>query len=104
MSVVGQQMKKMVGTAGKLFTALAEVGSSLPIFFLFAFSISRKGRRGSTLNEQTQLTGVNIEVISQGSSEINISCVVEASSADKAILSVHDRLILPFQTEQAQNN
>lgn len=38
---------------------------------------------------------VNIEVISQGASEINISCVIEASCAERAMRSIHDNLILP---------
>jgi len=63
-SLVGQQMKSLVGIAGKFFSALA-------------------------------VANVNIEVISQGASEINISCVVEGSAADKAIVSIHDSLILP---------
>lgn len=61
-SLVGQQMKSMVGVAGQLFSALAAAN-------------------------------VNIEVISQGASEINISCVIEASCADRAIKSIHERLI-----------
>jgi len=64
-SLVGQQMKSVVGMSGKMFTALASAN-------------------------------VNIEVISQGASEINISCVIESSCAERAIRSIHDQLILPF--------
>ncbi|KAI5778606.1 Aspartate/glutamate/uridylate kinase [Geopyxis carbonaria] len=38
--------------------------------------------------------GVNIEMISQGSSEINISCVVKESDALKAMTILHTRLFL----------
>lgn len=37
--------------------------------------------------------GVNIEMISQGSSEINISCVISASQVLKAIRTLHERLL-----------
>lgn len=33
--------------------------------------------------------GVNIEMISQGASEINISCVIAAKDADKALHLIH---------------
>jgi aspartate kinase len=38
--------------------------------------------------------GVNIEMISQGASEINISCVIEADDVLKAVGVVHDECIL----------
>ncbi|KAJ1566348.1 Aspartokinase [Cladochytrium tenue] len=37
---------------------------------------------------------VNIEMISQGASEINISCVVEASKAEVALRAIHDACVL----------
>lgn len=39
---------------------------------------------------------VNIEMISQGASEINISCVIDGQCVDKALIAVHDRLVLPL--------
>ncbi len=36
--------------------------------------------------------GVNIEIISQGASEINISCAVQDLQSDKALLAVHQML------------
>ncbi|KAL7752906.1 hypothetical protein RI367_001909 [Sorochytrium milnesiophthora] len=39
--------------------------------------------------------GINIEMISQGASEINISCVIGEHCCDTALRSVHDRLQLP---------
>lgn len=63
LSLVGRQMKNMVGIAGKMFSVLAK-------------------------------EGVNIEMISQGASEINISCVILEQDAEKAIQSVHDHCVL----------
>jgi aspartate kinase len=37
---------------------------------------------------------VNIEMISQGASEINISCVIEEAQAEKALRIVHDEIVL----------
>ncbi|RIA86416.1 Aspartate/glutamate/uridylate kinase [Glomus cerebriforme] len=68
LSLVGKQMKNMVGIAGKMFTTLAEAN-------------------------------VNIEMISQGASEINISCVIDEFNADKALNVIHEHL-LPIFTYQ----
>ena len=37
--------------------------------------------------------GINIEAISQGSSEINISCVINDQQSDKALRAVHEMLV-----------
>ncbi|KAI9184149.1 Aspartokinase [Blastocladiella emersonii ATCC 22665] len=37
--------------------------------------------------------GVNIEMISQGASEINISCVIAQDASERALRAVHDRLV-----------
>ena len=58
LSLVGRQMRNMVGIAGRMFTTLAQ-------------------------------GNVNIEMISQGASEINISCVIEARDAVKALNLIH---------------
>lgn len=60
-SLVGRQLRSMVGISGRFF---------------------------STLGEQ----GVNIEMISQGASEINISCVIEEREANRALNVVHTNL------------
>ncbi|ORX48022.1 aspartate kinase [Hesseltinella vesiculosa] len=62
LSLVGKQMKNMVGIAGMMFTTLASAG-------------------------------VNIEMISQGASEINISCVIEEACAVTAMNVIHDQLL-----------
>ncbi|KAG8989350.1 Aspartokinase [Tulasnella sp. JGI-2019a] len=58
LSLVGKQMKHMVGIAGRMFSTLAE-------------------------------GNVNIEMISQGASEINISCVIEGRDSTKALNIIH---------------
>ena len=63
LSLVGKQMKNMVGISGRMFSTLAK-------------------------------NGVNIEMISQGASEINISCVILESDSKRALQSVHDVCVL----------
>jgi aspartate kinase len=58
LSLVGTQMRNMVGVSGKMFTTLAE-------------------------------GNINIEMISQGANEINISCVIAKRSALKALNLIH---------------
>ncbi|KAK1221736.1 Aspartokinase [Marasmius sp. AFHP31] len=58
LSLVGKQMRHLVGVAGKMFTTLGN-------------------------------GNVNIEMISQGASEINISCVIERKDATKALNLIH---------------
>ncbi|KAK8246750.1 Aspartate/glutamate/uridylate kinase [Phyllosticta capitalensis] len=60
-SLVGKQLKNMVGISGRFFSVLGE-------------------------------NNVNIEMISQGASEINISCVIEERDADRALNVVHTNL------------
>lgn len=61
LSLVGAEMKHMVGVAGRMFTVLGE-------------------------------NNVNIEMISQGASEINISCVIEERDADRAMSILHTNM------------
>ncbi|KAL7267219.1 Aspartokinase [Rhizina undulata] len=61
LSLVGKQMKHMVGIAGRMFLTLAEAN-------------------------------VNIEMISQGASEINISCVIKQKDAIRAMNVLHTKL------------
>ncbi|MBI3994144.1 MAG: aspartate kinase, partial [Candidatus Lambdaproteobacteria bacterium] len=58
LAMVGTGMKYAVGTAGRMFAALAGAG-------------------------------INIEMISQGASEINISCVIKAEDTEKALRAIH---------------
>lgn len=56
-------------------------------------SVGIAGKMFSTLAKEK----VNIEIISQGSSEINISCVILESDATRALKRVHDVCILGVQ-------
>ena len=70
LSLVGKQMRNMVGIAGIMFTTLA------------------KGN-------------VNIEMISQGANEINISCVIQGKDAVKALNLIHQCCLqVPPTTER----
>ena len=60
-SLVGRQLRSMVGISGRFFSTLGE-------------------------------HGINIEMISQGASEINISCVIEERDASRALNVVHTNL------------
>ncbi|KAJ1952900.1 Aspartokinase, partial [Dispira parvispora] len=62
LSLVGKQMRNMVGIAGRMFHTLAEAN-------------------------------INIEMISQGASEINISCVIHNAKAEDALRAIHDKLL-----------
>ncbi|KAJ2352392.1 Aspartokinase, partial [Coemansia sp. RSA 2618] len=62
LSLVGKQMRNMVGIAGTMFQTLAK-------------------------------SGVNIEMISQGASEINISCVISNAKTSTALRAIHDNLL-----------
>ncbi|KAK9381719.1 Aspartate/glutamate/uridylate kinase [Kockiozyma suomiensis] len=61
-SLVGKQMKQLVGIAGRMFSTLAEAD-------------------------------INIEMISQGASEINISCVIQEKDSLKALNVLHQKLL-----------
>jgi aspartate kinase len=47
------------------------------------------GRMFSTL----AAANINIEMISQGANEINISCVIEEKKAVRALRAIHDELL-----------
>lgn len=64
LSVVGEGMKYVPGTAGQMFSALGTAG-------------------------------VNIEMISQGASEINISCVIKEKDTERGLLAVHKCFLEP---------
>ncbi|KAG5457437.1 MAG: hypothetical protein BJ554DRAFT_2552 [Olpidium bornovanus] len=53
-------------------------------------TVGSAGRMFTTL----AAAGINIEMISQGASEINISCVIEAAEATRALNAIHDSLLV----------
>lgn len=61
LSLVGAEMKNMIGIAGRMFSTLGQ-------------------------------HNVNIEMISQGASEINISCVIAGADATRAMAILHVNL------------
>ncbi|KAJ1939979.1 Aspartokinase, partial [Linderina macrospora] len=67
LSLVGKQMRNMVGIAGSMFQTLAKAG-------------------------------VNIEMISQGASEINISCVIDNTRSAAALRAIHENLLSGVKT------
>lgn len=62
LSLVGENMRYATGTAGKMFSALAD-------------------------------KGVNIEMITQGASEINISCVIHQAQSTEALQVIHQTFL-----------
>jgi len=85
-SLVGKEMRHMVGIAGKMFTALAEART--PYFVC--------GRVCSFLTDSAD---VNIALISQGASEINISCVIAQADSHRALNAIHDKLVHPVELQ-----
>ncbi|KAK9458338.1 Aspartate/glutamate/uridylate kinase [Dipodascopsis uninucleata] len=72
-SLVGKEMKQLVGIAGKMFSTLASAN-------------------------------INIEMISQGASEINISCVIQEKDSLKALNVLHQHLLcVPHNVELADS-
>ncbi|KAI0999509.1 Aspartate kinase [Podosphaera aphanis] len=61
LSLIGADMRNMIGVAGKMFSSLGD-------------------------------NNINIEMISQGASEINISCVIDAYEATRAMNILHTNL------------
>jgi len=43
-------------------------------------------------------SGIGLRAISQGSSEFNLSCVIASADADRALVLVHDGVVLPGQS------
>ena len=76
LSLVGKQMKNMVGIAGKMFSTLGENNVNIEMISqgkFDHFSVARPH-------------------VSTGASEINISCVIEERDADRAINILHTSL------------
>ena len=63
LSLVGKEMRNMVGIASRMFSVLAH-------------------------------NNINIEMISQGASEINISIVIDETKCKDALVLVHNECIL----------
>ena len=53
------------------------------------YAVGTAGRMFSTLGA----SGINIEIISQGASEINISCVIKEEDVEQALISIHQAFL-----------
>lgn len=83
LSLVGKQMKNMVGVAGKMFSVLGEHNVNIEMI-----SQGRLPHSSKTF----WTTRCSPVVLPIGASEINISCVIEARDADRAINILHTNL------------
>jgi aspartate kinase len=82
LSLVGKQMKNMVGVAGRMFSVLGEHDVNIEMI-----------SQGS-LSPVHPHMGIRLctDMFLLGASEINISCVIEAKDADRAINIIHTNL------------
>jgi aspartate kinase len=83
LSLVGADMKNMIGIAGKMFSTLGEHSVNLEMISQGGFS--------STL-QYHNLVPMNADSTTTGASEINISCVIDAKEAERAMNILHTNL------------
>ena len=81
LSLVGKQMKNMIGIAGKMFSTLGENEVNIEMI--------SQGKQ--EINDPTWTCRRLISIVT-GASEINISCVIEERDADRAINILHTNL------------
>jgi aspartate kinase len=79
-SLVGRQLKNMVGISGKFFSVLGENNINIEMI--------SQGKPNHRLPNNT----IKLTVDLTGASEINISCVIEEREADRALNVVHTNL------------
>lgn len=79
-SLVGKQLKNMIGISGKFFSVLGRNNINIEMI--------SQGTSLSVLNTRSNI----LIFISIGASEINISCVIEEREADRALNVVHTNL------------
>lgn len=80
LSLVGKQMKNMVGVAGRMFSTLGENNVNIEMI--------SQGERTTVVAVFCVLNSDLLFCI-QGASEINISCVIEERDADRALNILH---------------
>lgn len=78
LSLVGAEMKNMIGVAGRMFSTLGENNVNIEMI--------SQGKHFNNPCDEVLL------IISQGASEINISCVIEAYEANRAMNILHTNL------------
>lgn len=88
LSLVGKQMKNMIGVAGRMFTTLGENNVNIEMI--------SQGKRIIVPNPQSPTPflhtldwGLTRSFPLAGASEINISCVIEERDADRALNIIH---------------
>lgn len=84
LSLVGKQMKNMVGVAGRMFTTLGENNVNIEMISQGKSCSLNKYEAGDT----TTTNNAN----HVGASEINISCVIEERDADRALNIIHTNM------------
>lgn len=89
LSLVGAEMKNMIGISGKMFSTLGDHRINIEMisqgkFFFFFFSCG-----GVNLDEDGEMANDNGTI---GASEINISCVIDARDAERAMNILHTNL------------
>jgi aspartate kinase len=74
----------------------AEVGSEPGISVVAAVGAGMKGERGvaAKIFGAVARAGVNVKMIAQGSSELNVSFVVDEDDANAAVRAIHDEVIM----------
>jgi len=88
LSLVGKQMKHMIGIAGRMFTVLAESKVNIEMI--------SQGNFPTIFPFFTPLAigMANNDMIATGASEINISCVVRETDAIRAMNILHTKLFI----------
>ncbi|PQE22280.1 aspartate kinase protein [Rutstroemia sp. NJR-2017a WRK4] len=80
LSLVGSEMKNMIGIAGKMFSTLGENNVNIEMI-----------SQGNPSSGLFVLSGNDLQMI-PGASEINISCVIDAYEATRAMNILHTNL------------
>jgi len=88
LSLVGKQMKQMIGIAGRMFTVLAESKVNIEMISQGSFPTL------VPLFTPLALCMANDNMIATGASEINISCVIKETDAIRAMNILHTKLFI----------
>lgn len=90
-SVNDSRFEKAIPELRKIATV--EIADNQAILSLVGKHMKQFIGISATLFGVLAASGVNIEMLSQGASEINISCVIKESDAIKALNAVHDEIV-----------
>ncbi|KAI9315569.1 Aspartate/glutamate/uridylate kinase [Dichotomocladium elegans] len=70
-----------------------DISRNMAILTLVGKGVGHMPELAGRLFTTLAMAGINIEMLSQGASEIHVSCVIEAASAIAALNIVHDRIL-----------